>query len=148
MQFGTHLKPCHKVNASSVFGIFCSKCVLRASHFSNSLQINSISLLECVSKDLCCTCWTCNLCPLTCHMMCFSVGCNSDLIASYTTGCSSLLSVEYSQSNTLVCVGVTWSYEHQVNEQDEIVHTCKSSAVYKSWQFMDVCMYFFSLYFM
>lgn len=36
-----------------------------------------------------------------------SVACYSDVIASYTTGCTSLLSVEYSQSNTLVCVGVT-----------------------------------------
>ncbi|KDR11498.1 TAF5-like RNA polymerase II p300/CBP-associated factor-associated factor 65 kDa subunit 5L [Zootermopsis nevadensis] len=36
-----------------------------------------------------------------------SVSHSSDAIASYTTGCSSLLSVQYSHSNTLVCVGVT-----------------------------------------
>ncbi|XP_069684666.1 TAF5-like RNA polymerase II p300/CBP-associated factor-associated factor 65 kDa subunit 5L isoform X2 [Periplaneta americana] len=31
---------------------------------------------------------------------------SSDLVASYATGCSSLLSVQYSLTNTLVCVGV------------------------------------------
>lgn len=36
-----------------------------------------------------------------------SVSYSSDLIAAYTTECISLLSVQYSQSNTLVCVGVT-----------------------------------------
>jgi hypothetical protein len=54
------------------------------------------------TSDLCSV-----LCSLICNMVCFSVSHSSDVIASYTTGCSSLLSVQYSQSNTLVCVGVT-----------------------------------------
>ncbi|KAJ9588314.1 hypothetical protein L9F63_018312 [Diploptera punctata] len=29
-----------------------------------------------------------------------------ELVASYTTGCSSLLSLHYSHTNTLVCVGI------------------------------------------
>jgi hypothetical protein len=80
--------------------IFCSKCLLVTSLVSVGVQI----VLRC------CIYWTYDLCLLTCNIVCFSVGCYSDVIASYTTGCTSLLSVEYSQSNTLVCVGVTWSF--------------------------------------
>jgi hypothetical protein len=103
---------------------------------------------------LCCIYWTYELCSLTCTIVCFSVGCYSDVIASYTTGCTSLLSVEYSQSNTLVCVGVTWSYEHHISGQDEIVCAWKSSAVCKLvvyvWMYVIiyVCMFFFSWYLM
>jgi hypothetical protein len=80
-------------------GIFCSKCLLVTSLVSVGVQI----VLWCIY-------WTYDLCLLTCNIVCFSVGCYSDVIASYTTGCTSLLSVEYSQSNTLVSVGVTWRF--------------------------------------